>query len=289
MNMKMNELKQQLAALNAEQETIENSLPMLEAEWRNSPSNYSPIGNMIGSPESREAMDRYSSAQCRLRAIPSSISRIEEKMAYLERIEQVDEIKAKSIQTMSQAAAEVEALKQTQSNLSQRLQTIQSDSQQSLEKAQQAERDAASLYARSLANGDSDAEKAANGEMQKAAKQLATTDEHVRRQELIMEALQAELDSLETQIANAQQREDDAKQSALNAVKLMLEAEWNAATEHLVGLGAQILAAENEKGNSGYGFSKLDVPRFGPFHSDLRRSDLVTAARAITLEDLLAA
>jgi len=287
--MKINELKQQLAALNAEQETIENSLPKLEAEWRNAPSNYSPIGNMIGSPESREAMERFSSAQSRLRAIPSSISRIEEKIAYLERIEQVDQIKAKSIQAMSQAAAEVEALKQTQSNLSQRLQTIQSDAQQSLEKAQQAERDAASLYARSLASGDSDGEKSANSEMQKAAKQLAATDEQVRRQELIMEALQVELDSLDTQIANAQQRKDEARRSALSAVELKLEEQWNAAAEHLVALGAQILAVDYARGNSGYGFSDLDVPRFGPFHSNLRRSDLATAAGAVSAEDLLAA
>ena len=287
--MTMNELKHQLAALIAERETIENSLPTLHAEWSNAPNNYSPIGNMIGSPERSAAMDRYSSAECRLRAIPSLISRIEEKMAYLERIEQVDDIKAQSIQTMSEAAAEVDALKQTQSHLSQRLQTIQSDAQQSLEKAQQAERDAASLYARSMASGDSDGEKSANSEMQKAAKQLAATDEHVRRQELIMEALQAELDSLEAQITTAQQRENDAKESALNAVKLMLEEEWNAAAEHLVALGAQILAADYAKGNSGYGFSKLDVPQFGPFHSDLRHSDLVTAARSISAEDLLAA
>lgn len=287
--MTMNELKQQLAALIAEQETIENSLPILHAEWRNAPSNYSPIGNMIGSPERSAAMDRYSSAECRLRAIPSSISRIEEKMAYLERIEQVDEIKAKSIQSMSEAAAEVEALEQTQSHLSQRLQSIQSDAQQSLEKAQQAERDAASMYARSLASADTDGEKAANSEMQKAAKQLATTDEHVRRQELIMEALQAELDSLEKRIAKAKQRGEEAKKSALSAVELTLEEQWNAASEHLVALGARILAVDYAKGNSGYGFSDLDVPRFGPFHSDLRRSDLVTAARTITAEDLLAA
>lgn len=287
--MTMNELKQQLAELIAEKEAIENSLPILHAEWSNAPNNYSPIGNMIGSPERSAAMDRYSSAECRLRAIPSSISRIEEKMAYLERIEHVEEIRAKSIQTMSEAAAEIEALKQTQSHLTQRLQTIQSDAQQSLEKAQQAERDAASLYARSLASGDSDGEKSANSEMQKAAKQLAATDEHVRRQELIMEALQAELDSLETQIATAQQRENDAKESALSAVKLTLEEQWNSAAEHLVALGARILAADYARGYSGYGFSKLDVPQFGPFHSDLRHSDLVTAARSISAEDLLAA
>lgn len=287
--MKMNELKQQRAALVAERETVENSLPVLHAEWRNAPQNYSPIGNMIGSPEGRAAMDRYSSAECRLRGIPSEIERIDKKIAYLERMEQVDEIKTKSIQTMSETAAEVEALERTQSHLNERLLTIQTDAEQSLEKAQQAERDAASLYARSLASGDSEGEKAANGEIQKAAKQLATTDEHVRRQELILVALQAELDSLETQISNAKQRADDAKNAALSAVGLTLDEEWNAATNQLIAIGARILAVSYQKGNSGYGFSTLDVPRFGPFHSNLSDSELAAAARNITLEDLLAA
>lgn len=287
--MKMNELKQQQNALIAERESIENSLPVLDAAWRNAPTNYSPIGNVIGSPEKSAAMDRYSSAEGRLRAIPYELERIESKIAYLERMEQVDEIKTHSIQTMSVAAAEVEALERTQSHLKERLLTIQTDAEQSLEKAQQAERDAASLYAKSLASGDGEGEKAANGEIQKAAKQLATTDEHVRRQELILVALQAELDSLEARIADAKQRENEAKKSALSAVGLTLDEEWNAATNHLVAIGARILAVDYQKGNSGYGFSNLDVPRFGPFHSDIRREELAAAARNITLEELLAA
>lgn len=287
--MKMNELKQQQNALIAERESIENSLPILDAAWRNAPTNYSPIGNVIGSPEKSAAMDRYSSAECRLRAIPYELERIETKIAYLERMEQVDEIKTRSIQTMSVVAAEIEALERTRSHLGERLQSIQSDAEHSLEKAQQAERDAASLYARSLASGDSEGEKAANGEIQKAAKQLATTDEHVRRQELILVALQAELDSLEAQISNAKQRADDAKKAALSAVGLTLDEEWNAATNQLVAIGARILALDYQQGNSGYGFSNLDVPRFGPFHSDIRREELAAAARNITLEELLAA
>ena len=287
--MNMNELKQQQAALIAERESIENSLPVLDAAWRNAPTNYSPIGNVIGSPEKSAAMDRYSSAECRLRAIPYELERTETKIAYLERMEQVDEIKTQSIQTMSIVAAEIEALERTRSHLGERLQSIQTDAEQSLEKAQQAERDAASLYARSLASGDSEGEKAANGEIQKAAKQLASTDEHVRRQELILVALQAELDSLEARIADAKQRENEAKKSALSAVGLTLDEEWNAATNHLIAIGARILAVDYQQGNSGYGFSNLDIPRFGPFHSDIRREELAAAARNITFEELLAA
>lgn len=285
----MNELKQQQAALIAERETLENSLPHLEAAWRNAPSNYSPIGNMIGSPEKSEAMDRFSSAQSRLRAIPHELDRIEQKLAHLKRMTQVDQIKTESIQAMSAATAEVEALERTQAHLSERLQSIRSEAEQALEKAQQAERDAASLYARSLASGDREGEKTANSEIQKASKQLATTDEQVRRQELILTALQTELDTIETQISNVRQKGDEAKKAALNAIALALDEEWNAATEQLVAVGTRILAVSYQKGGMGDALSRLDVPRFGPFHSSLARSDLASAAREISLADLLAA
>lgn len=47
---------------------------------------------------------------------------------------------------MSDSASAIEALERTRAHLSERLQVIQAESEQSLENAQQAERDAASLY-----------------------------------------------------------------------------------------------------------------------------------------------
>lgn len=285
----MNELKQQQTALISEREMLENSLPQLEADWRNAPSNYSPNGNMIGSPESRAAEERLSSAQSRGRAISSELERIEQKLTHLDRLKRVDQIKTESIQAMSESAAQIEALERTQAHLNERLQAIKSEAEQALDKAQQTEREAASLYARSLASGDREGEKTANSEIQKAAKQLALTDEHVRRQELILTALQAELDTIETQISNAQQREDEAKKAALNAIGFTLDEEWNAATEQLITIGARILAVSYQKGGMGDALSRLDVPRFGPFYSKLDRNDLSAAARGISLSDLLAA
>jgi hypothetical protein len=60
---------------------------------------------------------------------------------------------------MSESAAQVEALERIQVHLNERIRAIQSEIEQSLEKAQQAERDAASFCARSLASGDSEGEK----------------------------------------------------------------------------------------------------------------------------------
>ncbi|WP_423749345.1 hypothetical protein [Pseudomonas sp. VD9] len=173
--------------------------------------------------------------------------------------------------------------------MSARFKAIQSEADQALEKAQQAERNAATSYAKSLASGDTEGEKSASCEMQKAAKQLATTDEQVRRQDLILGALQVELDTLDVQITNARQSGDEAKASALSAVGFALDEEWNAATEQLLALGARILAVSYLKGGMGDALSGLEVPRFGPFHSRLQRSDLAAVAREISLEDLLAA
>lgn len=285
----MKDLKQQHAALTAESIAIENSLPQLEAAWKNAPSNFNQYGNEIGTPERRAAMERASDAEARLRAIPGELQSLERKMAHLERLSQVDQTKSESLKAMSEAATEVNGLERTQAHLSARLQAIQSEAQQALEKAQQDERDAASRYARSLATGDSKAEKVASNDIQKAATQLATTDEHVRRQELIITALQSELANIETQISNARHRENDAKRNALSAIALALDEEWNEAAKQLAAVGAKVLAVCHQQGGMGDALSGLEVPRFGPFLSKLNRSDLTAAAREISLENLLAA
>lgn len=285
----MNQLKQQQVALIQELETLEESLPQLEAEWRNAPSGFSANGNIIGSPESREAMEKLSSVKARIDVIPRELASIDNKLQHLEKMEKIGQIKADAIQAMTDATAEVETLERKKSHLNERFQTIQSEADQSLEKAQQAERDAATSYAKCLASGDAEGEKTASGEMQRAAKQLATTDEQVRRQDLILSALQVELDALEAQITNARQRADEAKTAVLNAVGFALNEEWNAATEQLLAVGARILAVSYQKRGMGDGLSGLEVSRFGPFHSRLERSDLATVARNISLEELLAA
>lgn len=285
----MNELKQKHADLIAERDALENSLPQLEAAWHNAPKNWNRFGNMIGSPESTAAREKLSDAEARLRAIPGQLELIEQKLAYVERCARVEQAKSESLQIMSSSAATVEALERTRAHLTERFQAIQTESEQALEKAQQAERDAASLYARSLASGDTEGEKAANSDIQKAAKQLATTDEQVRRQELILDALRAELDSIENQISAAQQQSDEARKAALSAIGLALGEEWNAAVKQLAVVGSQILAVSYQRGGMGYALPNFEVPRFGPSAPSLRREELERNAHGISLKDLLAA
>lgn len=285
----MNELKQQKAALITELESLENSLPQLEVEWRNAPSNYSAEGNVIGGPERNAASEKISNLQSRIRAIPSKLASIERELTYLEHAEKIGRIKAEALQTMSEGADQASALKKKKAHVTERLQSIQSEADAALEKAQQAELDAAAFYARCLANCDREGEKAANSDMQKAAKQLSTTDEQVRRQDLVLKALQAELDTLDTQIAEAEKRGENAKTAALDAIEFALREQWDAATENLAALGARLVAISHHKGGVGDSMNRIKVPRFGPSYTTLDLSDLTARAHALSLDDLLAA
>ena len=51
----MNQLKQQQVALNQELEILEQSLPQLEAEWRNAPRGFSAVGNPNWKPGSQRS------------------------------------------------------------------------------------------------------------------------------------------------------------------------------------------------------------------------------------------
>lgn len=282
----MKELKQKRDCLIAERNNLENNLPILNAAWRNAPSNYSPIGNMIGSPERREAMEQYSSAECRLRAIPGELEKIDRKLDYLDSLAKANQHKIESLHTMFKASEEIIVLQNTQSQLRERCEAIQSESAKALKNAQTAEQNAARLYAESIAGNDIEVEKNANENFQNTAKQLSIAGEQFRRQELIHTALQQELAAIDIKIKSIKASSDDAKNKALQAIEILLNEEWNKATNRLVAIGARIVSACRQKGVMNNGLSKLQIPRFGPFANTLDHSDLEHAGLNISFEDL---
>ncbi len=67
-------------------------------------------------------------------------------------------------------------------------------------KARQAETDAATAYAKAVAWGDTEGEKIASADAQKAAKNLTAAAEHDRRHGLIISALKQELATVDQYI-----------------------------------------------------------------------------------------
>lgn len=285
----MKELKKQRDELIAERDSLEESIPGLRAAWDATPSNWDRHGNCIGSPESTAAMNKLSNAEARLRSIPGAIERIDRKISYQERLADAKQARAKARQVMSDFASTVAALNSTRGLVHERLQSIQKETELAIERAQQAELDAANLYARSVATGNSEGENAASTEMQKASAMLIEADEHARRQELIIAALQAEIDGLDSQITTAQQQHSQAQDNALAAAELTLGEEWNRLAEQLAAVGAKILAADRYRGGGSMLLSGLSIPSFGPSSMELCRNDVLGGAEGITIADLIEA
>lgn len=284
----MNELKKKRDELIAERDALETSIPIQLAAWRDMPNDWRN-GNCVSTPEATAAADKISADECRVRSIAAELGRLDNEISYRERLGNAEQAKAEARQLMSDSASAVSILEGKRGLLLGRLRAIQSDMELALEAARQAELDAASLYARSIASADSKGEKAASSEMQKAGNQLVEADENARRQELLTSALQAEIDSLDTQIAHAQKQARDAQNAALAATEIALGDEWDHLAKQLVAVGARILAANYHRGSTCIVLSRLSIPGFGPSSSELQRDDVQDHAKGITLTDLLEA
>ncbi|MNM58162.1 hypothetical protein D3C81_693860 [compost metagenome] len=234
-------------------------------------------------------MEKISADECRVRSISAELEKLDNEIDYRERLENAEESKTQARQLMSDSNNAISMLEGKRRLLFGRLQAIQKDMELALEAARQAELDAANLYARSIASGDSKGEKAANTEMQKASSQLVEADESARRQELLTTALQAEIDSLDAQIAQAQKQGHDAQSAALFATEIALGAEWNRLAEQLAAVGARILAVNIHRGGAGMVLSRLSIPAFGPSAIELQRDDVLDRSKGVTLADLLEA
>lgn len=285
----MKELKKQRDALISERDALEASIPGLREAWQAMPSNYDHRGNCIGSPESNAAMNKVSGAEARVRTISGHLERIGREISYQERLANAKQVKAEARQVISDSVNTVAALESTRRLVLERLQAIQKETDLAIQRAQQAEVDAANLYARSVATSDSAGEKAAANEMQKASTLLVEADEHARRQDLIIAALQAEIDTLGTQIAEAQQKHSQARDNALAAAELVLGDKWNCLVKQLAAVGAQILAADHHRGGGSMLLSELSIPGFGPSSRELRRRDVIGGAEGIAIADLIEA
>ncbi|WP_400636751.1 hypothetical protein [Pseudomonas aeruginosa] len=190
---------------------------------------------------------------------------------------------------MSDSVNTVTSLESTRTLILERLQAIQKESNLAIERAQQAEIEAANLYARNVATGNSEGEQAASIAMERASTLLIEADEHARRQELIVAALQAEIEALDAQISKVKQESSQAQDSALRATALALGDEWNRLAKQLAAVGSRILAADHHRGSGSMMLSDLSIPLFGPSGRGLDRDDVLEGAKGITLTDLIEA
>lgn len=170
-----------------------------------------------------------------------------------------------------------------------RLQQVRQSDQEDMAKARQAETDAATAYAQAVAWGDVEGEKAANAEAQKAAKNLTAAAEHHRRQQLIINALEQELVTIDLHITEAQKECAKIENKAAHLANTVLEEQWNEAAKALLETGGKLWAARRLINRDPVALLNLDIPEQGENFGSWTFRELAERSHQHSLLDLLAA
>ncbi|MEX5508188.1 chromosome segregation protein SMC [Pseudomonas paralactis] len=254
-----------------------------------------PFEEALESPEviqqgrQRAVQDEINDHKRRIDSRNLEISNLNQKILRLERLANRENLAAGYLSDMANWRADEMELNEKRSSIETRLQQVRQSDQEDTAKARQAETDAATAYAQAVAWGDVEGEKAANAEAQKAAKNLTAAAEHHRRQQLLINALEQELVTIDMHITEAQEERTKIENQAAHLANTVLEEQWNEAAKTLLETGGKLWAARNLINRDPVALMKLDIPELGEHFGSWTWRELVDRSHQHSLLDLLAA
>ncbi|QQN26441.1 coiled-coil domain-containing protein [Pseudomonas syringae group genomosp. 3] len=237
--------------------------------------------------QEHELRDKYNELKRRFDSRKHNADLLDRKINRRETLANSDSLMAGYIEAMNNWKADEQELNEKRQTLSIRLEQIKQQAVEDMAKARQAETDAATAYAQAVAWGDTEGEKTASADAQKAAKNLATAAEHNRRQDLIISALEQELLTVDRYIAEAQEKHKGIERDALWLSQTVLEEKWNEATKTLFDVGGRLWANYNLLGIDQVSLLKLAVPQAGERVGNWTWHELSDRARNYGAQDLL--
>lgn len=236
--------------------------------------------------QERELRDKYNELKRNFDSRKNNADLLDRKISRRENLANCYSLMAGYIEAMDNWTADEQELMEKRQSLSTRLEQIQQQAEEDMAKARQAETDAATAYAQAVAWGDTEGEKTANTDAQKAAKNLTVATEHNRRQHLIMTALEQELVTVDKYIAEAQIKHKEIERTALLLSHTVLEEKWNDAAKSLLEVGGQLWANYNLLGRDQIGLMKLAVPEQGENFGKWTWEELSARSRQYRARDL---
>ncbi|RON67617.1 chromosome segregation protein SMC [Pseudomonas fluorescens] len=237
--------------------------------------------------QERELRDKYNELKRNFDSRKNNADLLDRKISRRENLANCDSLMAGYIEAMDNWTADEQELMEKRQSLSTRLEQIQQQAEEDMAKARQAETDAATAYAQAVAWGDTEGEKTANTDAQKAAKNLTVAAEHNRRQHLIMTALEQELATVDKYIAEAQIKHKAIERTALLLSQTVLEEKWNEAAKALFVVGGKLWANYNLLGRDQIGLMKLAVPEQGENFGNWTWEELSARSRQYRARDLI--
>lgn len=235
----------------------------------------------------RELRNKYNELKRNFDSRNNYADILDRKIRRRENLANCDSLMAGYLEAMNNWTADEQELNEKRQSLSTRLEQIQQQAEEDMIKARLAETDAATAYAQAVAWGDTEGEKTANTDAQKAAKNLTAAAEHNRRQTLIMAALEQERVTVDKYITEAQEKHKGIERNALLLSQTVLEEKWNEAAKALFEVGGKLWANYNQLGHDQIGLFKLAVPQQGEDLGNWTWHELSDRSRQHTVQGLL--
>ena len=242
---------------------------------------------LIEPDRKRELREKYSEVKSKFHSRKHNADLINRKIIRREDLANCDSLMAGYVEAMNNWKADEQELNEKRRSLSTRLEQFQQQAAEDMAKARQAETDAATAYAQAVAWGETEGEKTANADAQKAAKNLTAATEHNRRQTLIMAALEQELVTVDKYITEAQEKYKEIERTALWLSYTVLEEKWNEAAKALFEVGGKLWANYNLLGLDQVNLMKLTVPEEGERFGNWTWRELSDRARKYSALDLV--
>jgi len=214
-------------------------------------------------------------------------SLLDQKINRRENLLNRDSLMADHLEAMTNWKADEQELNEKRKSLSTRLEQVRQQAIDDMSKARQAETNAATAYAQAVAWGDTEGEKNANADALKAAKNLATAIEQNRRQQLIINALEHELATVDKYITEAQQEHLAIEKKALRLAHAVLEEKWNKASEALLDVGGKLWASYRLIDRDQIALMRLVLPELGENSGDRKSRDLAERSHMYSVRDVL--
>ena len=273
------ELKDRRDELLSEAERLQAEMLPLEAALESE--------ELIEPDRKRELREKYSEVKSKFHSRKHNADLINRQIIRREDLANCDSLMAGHIDAMNNWKADEQELNEKRQSLSTRLEQVQQQAAEDMAKARQAETDAATAYAQAVAWGDTEGEKTANADAQKAAKNLIAAAEHNRRQTLIMAALEQELVTVDKYITEAQEKHKEIERTALWLSYTVLEEKWNESAKALFEVGGKLWANYNLLGLDQVNLMKLTVPEEGERFGNWTWRELSDRARQYNALDLV--
>lgn len=226
-------------------------------------------------------------AQCDEIRLHSELERVDRLIDWRDSVKNADSTIKAATKQIAAATKAAGALDAEHAKLSTKLERLRAEIAEHLGAAERDAEQAATEYVAAAAQSDERAEALAQSKLDKANEAAEAAQRKAARQSALVAAMESELAAIDGRREVERQRLNEANSQRLEAHTLKVQAEWDAAAESLVKLGAKLVALESAKG-SGRTMRNLCLPLTNKLGAgSINENTLRTAAEGVDLSALI--